>query len=277
MKLKRNRPVLRLILSCALLGAVSRAAVSAAEPDAASMIDNVLSGVVTSAQGPEAGVWVIAETDDLPTKFAKIVVTADNGRYLIPDLPKATYRVWVRGYGLVDSPKTQTAPGKTLNLTAAPAPSAAAAAEYYPAIYWYSLLGIPAVSEFPGTGEKGSGMPESLRSQEQWLDVVKTDGCYTCHQLGDKATRTIPKELGTFASATDAWERRIQSGQAMAQMASAIGRLDTARALTLFADWTDRIAGGELPFAQPSRPAGVERNIVITMWDWATPTSYLHD
>ncbi len=277
MKSKRNRPVLRLILSCALLGAVSPAAVSAAEPDAASMIDNVLSGVVASAQGPEAGVWVIAETDDLPTKFAKIVVTADNGRYLIPDLPKATYRVWVRGYGLVDSPKTQTAPGKTLNLTAAPAPSAAAAAEYYPAIYWYSLLGVPAASEFPGTGEKGSGMPESLRSQEQWLDVVKTDGCYTCHQLGDKATRTIPKELGTFASATDAWERRIQSGQAMAQMASAIGRLDTARALSLFAGWTDRIAGGELPFAQPSRPAGVERNIVITMWDWATPTSYLHD
>jgi len=241
------------------------------------MMDNVLSGVVTSAQGPEAGVWVIAETDDLPTKFAKIVVTDDDGRYLIPDLPNASYRVWVRGYGLVDSPKTQTAPGKTLNLTAAPAPSAAAAAEYYPAIYWYSLLGIPAASEFPGAGEKGSGMPESLRSQEQWLDVVKTDGCYTCHQLGDKATRTIPKELGTFASATDAWERRIQSGQAMAQMASAIARLDTARALSLFANWTDRIAGGELPFAQPSRPAGVERNIVITMWDWATPTSYLHD
>ena len=277
MKLKRNRPVLRLILSCVLLGAVSRAAVSAAEPDAPSMIDNVLSGVVTSAQGSEAGVWVIAETDDLPTKFAKIVVTADNGRYLIPDLPKATYRVWVRGYGLVDSPKTQTAPGKTLNLTAAPAPSAAAAAEYYPAIYWYSLLGVPAASEFPGTGDKGNGMPERLKSQDQWLDVVKTDGCYTCHQLGDKATRTIPKELGTFASSTDAWERRIQSGQAMAQMASAIARLDTARALSLFANWTDRIAGGELPFAQPSRPAGVERNIVITMWDWATPASYLHD
>jgi hypothetical protein len=239
--------------------------------------ENDLGGVVTSAKGPEAGVWVIAETDDLPTKLAKIVVTDDNGRYLIPDLPKANYRVWVRGYGLVDSPKTKTAPGKVLNLAAVAAPSAAAAAEYYPAIYWYSLLRIPAASEFPGPGDKGNGMPESLKSQEQWLDVVKTDGCYTCHQLGDKATRTIPKELGTFASSTDAWERRIQAGQAMAQMASAIGKLDTARALSLFANWTDRIAGGELPFAQPSRPVGVERNIVITMWDWATPTSYLHD
>src|SRR5512140_4000167 len=90
--------------------------------------DNDLGGVVTSASGPEAGVWVIAETTDLPTKFAKIVVTDDRGRYVIPDLPKATYSVWVRGYGLVDSPKVRTVPGKNLNLTAEPAPTAAAAA-----------------------------------------------------------------------------------------------------------------------------------------------------
>ena len=77
-----------------------------------------IGGVVTGANGPEAGVWVIAETADLPTKFVKIVVTDDRGRYLLPDLPKATYNVWVRGYGLVDSPKVQTAPGRILNLTA---------------------------------------------------------------------------------------------------------------------------------------------------------------
>jgi hypothetical protein len=277
MKVKRSLQIVRFILGCTLLGAALSAAVSAAEPGTVTIGETNLGGVVTTTKGPEAGVWVIAETDDPPTKFAKIVVTDDYGRYLMPDLPKATYRVWVRGYGLVDSSKTQTAPGKTLNLTAVVAPTAAAAAEYYPAIYWYSLLKIPAASEFPGAGDKGNGMPESLKSQEQWLDVVKTDGCYTCHQLGDKATRTIPKELGTFASSTEAWERRIQSGQAMAQMASAIARLDTARALSLFANWTDRIAGGELPFAQPQRPQGLERNIVITMWDWATPTTYLHD
>ncbi|MSQ58888.1 MAG: carboxypeptidase regulatory-like domain-containing protein [Betaproteobacteria bacterium] len=67
-----------------------------------------LGGVVTSTNGPEAGVWVIAETSDLPTKFAKIVVTDDQGRYVMPELPEATYSVWVRGYGLVDSPKVQT-------------------------------------------------------------------------------------------------------------------------------------------------------------------------
>ncbi|MBI4460256.1 MAG: carboxypeptidase regulatory-like domain-containing protein, partial [Acidobacteria bacterium] len=58
-----------------------------------------IGGVVSSAKGPEAGVWVIAETMDLPTKFVRVVVTDDQGRYLVPDLPKANYSVWVRGYG----------------------------------------------------------------------------------------------------------------------------------------------------------------------------------
>src|SRR6266404_3755290 len=93
-----------------------------------------LGGVVTGPGGPEAGVWVIAETTGLPTRFAKIVVTDDQGRYLIPDLPGATYSVWVRGYGLVDSAKVEAGLGAKLNLTATPAPNAAAAAELYPAI-----------------------------------------------------------------------------------------------------------------------------------------------
>src|SRR5947208_5092122 len=102
-----------------------------------------LAGMVTSANGPEAGVWVIAETTDLPTKFAKIVVTDERGRYLIPELPKANYSVWVRGYGLVDSPRVQAAPGKILNLKSAVAPSAAVAAEYFTSIYWYEMLKVP--------------------------------------------------------------------------------------------------------------------------------------
>ena len=96
-----------------------------------------IGGVVTSTKGPEAGVWVIAETADLPTKLVKIVVTDDNGRYVLPQLPKANYKVWVRGYGLVDSPPAQAVPGKAVNLTAALAPNARAAAEYYPALYWF--------------------------------------------------------------------------------------------------------------------------------------------
>src|ERR1700681_4006537 len=100
-----------------------------AQRDPASTIAIVgaaLAGVVTSPNGPEAGVWVIAETTDLPTKFGKMVVTDDRGRYLLPALPKATYSVWVRGYGLVDSAKVRSEPGKILNLSATLAPNAAA-------------------------------------------------------------------------------------------------------------------------------------------------------
>ena len=229
--------------------------------------NNDLGGVVEGANGPEAGVWVIAETTDLPTKFAKIVVTNDRGRYLIPDLPKASYRVWVRGYGLADSSKVQTVPGKTVNLTVAPAPSAAAAAQNYPPIYWYSMLKIPAKNEFPAGPAK---------SQPEWVNVVKSSGCIGCHALGTPGTRTMPKDFAHMKSA-EAWGRRIQSGQALTQMARDITRLDVPRALALFGDWTDRIAAGELPFAKPERPQGVERNVVLTLWDWSTPTGYMHD
>ena len=229
---------------------------------------NDLGGVVGSANGPEAGVWVIAETGDLPTKFTKIVVTDERGRYLIPELPKANYSVWVRGYGLVDSPKVRAAPGKVLDLTAVLAPSAAAAAEYYPPIYWYSMLKVPANSEFPAG---------PVKTQPEWVNQIKTSGCMSCHALGTKGTRTMPKDFAQFKSSAEAWGRRIASGQAMTQMTTALGRLDPQRALALWGDWTDRIAAGELPFDKPSRPQGVERNIVLSLWEWSTPTGYMHD
>ena len=264
---------LALSVAVSFIGSTAQQAVS----ESIRIDDDDIGGVVTGPNGPEPGVWVIAETADLPTRFVKIVVTDDQGRYVVPDLPKATYSVWVRGYGLVDSPKVRTEPGKIVNLKSVVAPNAAAAAEYYPAIYWYAMLKVPDKSEFPGTGLGGNGIPVTLKSQAQWLDVVKTNGCYTCHQLGNKATRTIPKDLGHFTSSTEAWARRIVSGQAMTQMTNNIGRLDARRALALFADWTDRIAAGELPASKPTRPQGIERNVVITLWDWAGPKDYLHD
>src|SRR2546425_3018373 len=229
---------------------------------------NDLGGVVGSANGPEAGVWVIAETGDLPTKFTKIVVTDDRGRYLIPELPKANYSVWVRGYGLVDSPKVRAVPGKVLDLTAVLAPSAAAAAEYYPPIYWYSMLKVPAKSDFPAG---------PVKTQPEWVNQTKTSGAMSCHPLGTKGTRTMPKDFAQLKSSAEAWGRRIASGQAMTQMTTALGRLDPQRALALWGDWTDRIAAGELPFDKPSRPQGVERNIVLSLWEWSTPTGYMHD
>src|SRR6266849_3807054 len=240
-------------------------------------IDNDdIGGVVASAKGPEAGVWVIAETTELPAKFVKIVVTDDGGRYVLPQLPKANYKVWVRGYGLVDSQPIQVTPGKVLNLKAVVAPSPRAAAEYYPAIYWFSLLKVPDKSAFPGTGPKGNGIPENMKNQGQWLHLLKTDSCWSCHQMGDKATREIPKSLGHFDSSTAAWARRVLSGQAGDNMINGLAQLGSERALPMFADWTDRIAAGELP-PTPTRPQGVERNVVITEWDWADPQAYLHD
>jgi hypothetical protein len=235
-----------------------------------------LGGVVTGPNGPEAGVWVIAETTELPTKFAKVVVTDDRGRYVIPDLPKANFSVWVRGYGLVDSPKVQGAPGKLLNLTAVKAPNEAAAAEYYPGMYWYSMMHIPPASDFPGTGPKGNGIPEVMKTQHYWIDTIK-NACQSCHAIGTKGVRTISPHLGEFKNSLDAWTRRIQSGQAMSNMALVAARIGPDKGLSLWGDWTDRIAAGELPFAKPERPQGIERNVVISMWDWSTPKYYLHD
>ena len=81
--------------------------------------DDDIGGVVTSAKGPEAGVWVIAETTDLGTKMSRSVVTDDQGRYVIPDLPKGKYKVWVRGYGLIDSPKVDSEPVVVMKTKAA--------------------------------------------------------------------------------------------------------------------------------------------------------------
>ena len=234
-----------------------------------------IGGVVTGPGGPEAGVWVIAETTDLGTKFAKMVVTDDQGRYVLPDLPKAKYKVWVRGYGLVDSAKVDSEPGKTLNLRATPAPNAAAAAEYYPAIYWYSMIKVPEKGEFPGTA--ANGFNPAMKSQGEFLNLVKTNGCVTCHQLGNKATRTIPKALGEFRNGHEAWTRRIQSGQAGLNMVNTMDRMGTQGTLKMFGDWTDRVAKGELPATKPQRPQGVERNAVVTVWDWSNPKAYLHD
>ena len=262
-----------------VLLAVSLGAMSACEiPSEGVRIDNDdLGGVVTGPNGPEAGVWVIAETTDLAARFIKSVVTDDLGRYVLPDLPEATYDVWVRGYGLVDSPKVQVSPGTMQDLTAVVAPNPRAAAQYYPAGYWLSLIHVPDPTEFPGTGPEGNGISPSIQSQAEWIRSLKSGGCTACHALGNKATREIPADLGDFDSLVAAWDRRIQSGQAGGSMSGGLNRMGRQAALEMFADWTDRILTGELPPEPPPRPQGVERNVVITQWDWADPKAYLHD
>ena len=120
-------------------------------------------------------------------------------------------------------------------------------------------------------------MPVSLKSQGQWLSTLKTHACNSCHQLGNKPTRTISPALGKFENSFEAWSHRVQVGPAAETMVRDIGEIDTQRALRNFADWTDRIAAGELPKSKPQRPQGVERNVVVTMWDWGDAKTYLHD
>ena len=234
-----------------------------------------IGGVVSGPKGPEAGVWVIAETTSLPTRFVRIVVTDDRGRYLVPDLPKASYSVWVRGYGLVDSAKVQASPGQQLNLTATVAPDPRAAAQYYPAGYWFSLIKVPDKAEFPGTGPSGNGISPNVKNQAEWLRTMKSGTCWSCHALGTKATRELPEAFHDMKT-LEGWQRRVVSGQAGPDMMRGINQLGAQRAFAMFADWTDRIKGGEVPPAPP-RPQGLERNVVITEWDWADPKAYLHD
>jgi len=271
--MKTTKAILAIAACALLVGAAARGA--RPTPGGVTIDGDDIAGIVTGARGPEAGVWVIAETSDLPARFARIVVTDDRGRYLLPDLPPASYDVWVRGYGLVDSPKRQGKPGATLNLQATAAPNPRAAAQYYPAGYWFSLIKVPAESEFPGTGPQGNGINPGFKTQAEYLRPLKNGACLGCHQLGSKGTRELHPALGTFESSEAAWQRRLASGQAgggMIGMANQMG----PRALRMFADWTDRIAAGEVPPAPP-RPQGIERNLVITMWDWADPKAYLHD
>ena len=226
-----------------------------------------ISGTVKGDKGPEAGVWVIAETSAFKTRYAKIVVTDDQGRFLIPELPAADYTVWVRGYGLADSTKVAAKRGSTVNLMVKSAPDAATAAQVYPAAYWFAMLKLPPDSELT-----------SLRGgRNEYLMWIKNMGCVGCHQLGDKATRTLPPNLGHFASSHDAWVRRLQSGQAGGNMIGIAMGLLRGVPIKYFAEWTDRIAAGATPTSLPTRPQGIERNIVVTVRDWSGDKAYLHD
>jgi hypothetical protein len=231
--------------------AISLVTIKAQQPTGAGVKikNDDIGGVVTSSKGPEAGVWVIAETKDLPTKFARIVVTDDQGRYLIPDLPRASYTVFARGYGLLDSKRQPASLGQKLDLKAEVAPDAKAAAQIYPAAWWLSMLKFP----------------DDKQLHQKLAGNIAV--CFSCHEVGTKITR----ELGSISSAgatssLDAWDRRTMVGPSGPGMSHAFHALGEAR--QMFADWTDRIAKGEVPVTAPERPTGVERNLVISEWDW---------
>ena len=252
-----NGRITSIVMRAAAAGMVAMMAPSCAGMEELSVgieIDaDDIGGVVTSANGSEPGVWVIAETTDLPTRFIRIVATDDEGRYVLPDLPDATYEIFVRGYGLVDSARISATPGQILDLEAVVAPDAVAAAQVYPAAWWLSMMELS----------------EGEHSQQELGSSVT--GCLNCHQVGNKATREIPGGiLSESDSHLDAWDRRVTMGPMGAGMNRMFRRLGPQR--EMFANWTDRIASGAVPTQTPPRPVGIERNVVVTLWDWGTET-----
>ena len=267
---KQGARLLASVCVMALLAGVPRA--SFAQPAPVKFGATSIGGVVTGAKGPEAGAWVIAETTELPTRFIKIVVTDEQGRYVLPDLPEADYNVWSRGYGLVDSPKVRGEPGQRLDIAAVSAPDDADAAHYYPAIYWYSMLKIPDKSLFDGKHDIPAGV-----TQQDWMITLKNRDCVGCHQQGQEATRLLPAAFSHFPTAKEGWMRRVQSGQAAALMINPLfGKLAGAP-FDYFGAYTETIEKGALPPNKPPRPQGLERNVVLTLVGWGTPSTYLHD
>jgi hypothetical protein len=242
-----------------------------------------ITGTVTGDRGPEAGVWVVAEEKDTQTPMIKIVVTDDQGRFALPELPVANYKVWVRGFGILDSAPVDAKPGATgLALKAATAKTQQEMAKtYYPGDYWFSMMAPPPASNFPGTGTgaTGNGVPAGMTDQDHWINSLKS-GCNFCHQLGAPLTRTVDHvfkakpELKTHA---EAWEWRLGTGVRGNSMYQLLGNMGEKQTLKALADWTEAMAAGQIPESKPTRPSGIERNIVATLWDVGDDHSFMHD
>ena len=162
-----------LLLGASVFLTASLVAIRAQQPAGAVKInDNDIGGVVTSSKGPEAGVWVIAETTDLPTRYIKKVVTDDRGRYLIPALPKANYTVWARGYGLVDSPKVKTVPGKQSEPEAVDrAQTRKPRRNIIRRIIGMRCWSVRRRTNFRVRGRRGTELIRAIKSQAQWLRI----------------------------------------------------------------------------------------------------------
>jgi len=239
-----------------------------------------ITGVVRSSKGPEAGVWVIAETKELATNFIKIVVTDDQGRFTLPELPNVNYSVWVRGYGLLDSKPIQMKPStNSVTLQAALAQTPKDEAKVYPGNYWMTMMKIPTPDMFPGTGPQGNGIGTQMQSMDRFVWQLKSN-CNFCHQLGNGITRTLDhvfKAKPELKTHQEAWDLRLQAGIRGEQMSGSATTMGRPFVLNMLADWTTRIEKGETPAVKPPRPTGIERNVVLTLWDWGTDHSFMHD
>lgn len=268
-----------LVLLCLLALSTSLFAQAPMKPGAErAWPEGYITGRVTSSNGPEAGVWVIAETHETNTPYIKIVVTDDDGRYALPQMPEATYDVWVRGYGLVDSEPVEGRPGdRDLDLTAVIASTPQEAAMVYPPDYWFAMLEIPTEDMFPGTGPEGNGFATDIETQKEWVHEYKAR-CHFCHQQGSQITRTLDHmdSLG-FDSHEEAWDYRLQLGVRGGGMYGSFVGLGREGMLKILANWTRGIENGLVPPEAPPRPQGTERNVVVTLRDIGGDHDFMHD
>lgn len=283
-------------LAAALLVLTLGACVQEKEPRAAKesyaaeeVVDTgFISGQVMGPSGPEAGVWVIAETDEIGLGMTKIVVTDENGRFVVPELLDVAYSVWARGYGLRDSTPQDSGVGDNLKIRVESVENESEAAEIYPANHWLSLIDVPGADNFPGTGTAGNGISEGMPTQEHFVTHL-IENCQICHQLGTKMVRDLPVDDELMKHA---WATRIQKQRGpddsffvgdeshlkrnyADRMTNVMDMFGDEAGLAMFADWTARIRDGETPSAPP-RPEGIERNVVLTLWN-RPDERFVHD
>lgn len=256
-------PMLAILSACSKQEPATETAVQAPPEISADSTNELTSGFIqgqvnNSEGNPEAGVWVIAETAELPTPYRKIVVTDDDGRFVIPQLPAVNYQLWVRGYGLADSAKTAAKPGEEVALEVRTASNAAEAAAIYPANYWLSLMAPPAEEAV-----KSGSHP--YPSAEEWLSQMKLN-CTICHQPASITVRSV-------APSPAAVDYGLKKAGEMSTLADQLNR-DVL--LDVMEKWGKKIADGETPPAPP-RPQGIERNLVITQWEYGEKYTYAHD
>ena len=175
---------------------------------------------------------------------------------MLPDLPKVNYNIWVRGYGLVDSPKVKSAPGKILNLKAVVAPNDSRGGA--------DLSGDSLVLDDEDSGQervwRRREHPPTKLTQDEYLNQMKSNGCANCHAIGTRATRTFPQNvpfpMGKFANSEEAWFRRIQSGQGGVPMFARMTKDLGAIPIKYLADWTRPHRQGRVAPYETDKAAG---------------------
>jgi hypothetical protein len=207
-----------------------------------------------------SGRVVIAETRDLPTPFAKIVVTDERGRYVVPDLPPASYRVWVRGYGSSIRRKSRPPRGRRKSYCGGRAKRGRRGPTLPGDLLVFHAQGA-ATSEFP-IGK--------VADQPEWLNVIKSAAATrvtrwhagNSHDLeGARSVQGFHASVGPahpVRSGADADGARYRAARRAAR-ARIVRRLDRP----------DR--GGRAAVRDAAAAAGIERNVVLTLWDWSTP------